>query len=581
MSRRPGPCRTAAGLVTLAVTVLVTATGCASIPSSSRPQVIAESVPASSPADDDVRYDEIVPRPGEAPEDIVRDFLRASGSFERSHARARAYLTDAANAGWKDVLGATILEDAPYLNPGEGGSTVTMTAQRRGRLDGDGSYEPDTSSYRITFRLKKINGNWRIENPPSGLLIEAGTFEAAYDSYDVYFLDATRTRVVPDVRWYAAAPDSVPTQLVTALEQGPSRALDEAVLSDFDGISLQNNIEPGGDRVKVFLTGLDERAETLTTGAFAQLIWTLHQIGVGGVEVYSDGRLLAPRDAPGRTLQQFGDWRAFNPDGLTATATSYFIQGGAVRTTQGTPFPGPAGRTSFGAESVGMSHDQLSLAVVRRAAGGRRVLYVGSPTSLHATVTGSTLTRPTWGLGTREVWTVRDGRDVLIVPLTGQAVRVDVQRLDQLDTIRALTLSRDGARVAIVAGPAGQEQLWIGVVSQEGGTTRIDGLRTLEAGDNPVSDVSWSDALNVVALTRSGGDSSLYSVDIGAVSATGARLISTAKLPGPPTAIAAAPSLPLLTVAAGGLWRMVSPDDPWTRVAADTRSGVSAPGYPG
>ena len=63
------------------------------------PQLVAsaghpQSVAASAPADDDdLRYDEIVPRAGEAPEDIVRDFLRASGSFERSHARARAYLT--------------------------------------------------------------------------------------------------------------------------------------------------------------------------------------------------------------------------------------------------------------------------------------------------------------------------------------------------------------------------------------------------------------------------------------------------------------------------------------------------------
>ena len=225
-----------------------------------------------------------------------------------------------------------------------------------------------------------------------------------------------------------------------------------------------------------------------------------------------------------------------------------------------------------------MSHDQRSLAVVRAAAGSGHVLYVGSPTSLHATVTGNSLTRPTWGLGTREVWTVRDGRDVLIVPLTGQAVRVDVQSLDELGFIRALSLSRDGARAAIVAGVAGQEKLWVGVVSQEGGTTRVDGLRTLEAGDSPVSDVSWSDALNVVVLTRSGADSSLYSVDISGV--TAARLLGAAGLPGPPTAIAAAPSLPLLTVAAGGLWRAVSPDDPWTRVA-DTRAGVSAPGYPG
>ncbi|HEY6747580.1 MAG TPA: LpqB family beta-propeller domain-containing protein [Mycobacteriales bacterium] len=580
MRRVPRPRRTAAGLITLAVALLVGTTGCASIPSTSRPQVIAQSMPASAATDDDdLRYDEIVPRPGEAPEDIVRDFLRASGSFERSHARARAYLTNTANAKWKDVPGATILEDAPYLNPGKGGTSVTMTSQQRGRLNEDGSYVPGKAPYPYAFRLKKVNGNWRIDNPPDGLLIEAGTFEAAYRSYEIYFLDSTRTRVVPDVRWYAAAPESVPTQLVTALEQGPSQLLEDSVLSDLDGISLQNNIEPGGDRVKVFLTGLDDQAETLSPGGFAQLVWTLHQVGVGGVEVYSDGRLLAPKKTPGQTLQQFGDWRSFDPDGLMATATSYFIQDGTVRTTQNAPVPGAAGRSGFKAQSVAVSHDQRSLAVVRDVPGGR-ALYVGAPGSLRRTVTGSELTRPSWGLGTREVWTVQNGRNVLIIPLTGQAVRVDVQKLDDLGHIRALNLSRDGTRVAVVAGAAGQEKLWVGVVSQEGGSTRVDELRVLEVGDSPVSDISWSDALHIVALTRSGAESGLYSVDVSGLSS--GQLVGTAGLPGPPAAIAAGPSLPLLTIAEGGLWRAVSTDDSWTIVTDDrARSGASAPVYPG
>lgn len=577
MSRVPRHRRAAAGLITLAVALLVTTTGCASIPSSSRPQVIAQSTPAAAAADDDdLRYDEIVPRAGEEPEDIVRDFLRASGSFERSHARARAYLTNAANAAWKDVPGATILEDVPYLNPGNGGASVTMTSQQRGRLNEDGSYVPGTAPYPYAFRLKKVNGNWRIDNPPNGLFIEASTFETAYRPYEVYFLDSTRTRVVPDVRWYAAAPESLPTQLVTALEKGPSQLLEDSVLSDLDGISLQNNIEPGGDRVKVLLTGMDDQADTLSPGGFAQLVWTLHQVGVGGVEIYSDGRLLAPKKTPKQTLQQFGDWRSFDPDGLTATATSYFVQGGAVRTTQNAPVPGAAGRAGFQARSVAVSHDQRSLAVVRDTPGGR-VLYVGTPGSLHATVTGAELTRPTWGLGTREVWTVQNGRNVLIVPLTGQAVRVDVQKLDDLGHIRALNLSRDGTRVAIAAGAAGQQKLWVGVVSQEGGSTRIDKLRVLEVGDSPVSDISWSDALHVVALTRSGAESGLYTVDVSGVSA--GQLVATAGLPGPPAAVAAGPSLPLLTIAEGGLWA-VSSDDSWKKVP-DARAGASAPVYPG
>jgi hypothetical protein len=575
MNRR----RAIAGLLALVGTLLVS-TGCASIPSSSPPQVIPQSVPASAPAgDNDLRYDDIVPRAGEAPEDIVRDYLRASGSFERTHTRARAYLTELASSTWKDTKGATILESEPYLNVRESGAVVQMAAQQRARLNDDGSYVPGAAPFPYTFRLKKVNGNWRIDNPPAGLLIEQSTFDVAYHPYQIYFLNSTRTRVVPDVRWYSAAPDTLPSLLVTAIERGPSQWLEDSVLSDLAGVTLQNNIEQDPDRVKIYLTGLDEESDTLTAGGFAQLVWTLNQLGVGGVEVYADGQLIRPKDAPGRSLQQLSDWRAFDPDGLSVSASGYFIRGGGVWTTKDAPVVGPAGRSSFGAVSVAASSDERSIAVVRRSADGRRVLFLGAPGTLRGTISGSTLTRPTWGPGTREVWTVRDGRDVVLVPLTGQATRVDVPALDAIGTIRALSLSRDGARVAVVAGPSGQEKLWVGVVIRQNGGTRIDGLRPLDAGDTPVSDVSWSDAVTVVALTRAGQqDSSLYSVDVDGGS-TG-QLVATTGLPGPPTAVAAAPTLPLLTIAAGGLWRTPAISEPWTKVD-DRAGGEASPAYPG
>ena len=56
--------------------------------------------------------------------------------------------------------------------------------------------------------------------------------------------------------------------------------------------------------------------------------------------------------------------------------------------------------------------------------------------------------------------------------------------------------------------------------------------------------------------------------------------MATAGLPGPPTAVAAGPSLPLLTIAAGGLWRTPAIGEPWTKVA-DRRADELAPAYPG
>ena len=576
--RRP---RTAVLLAVVAGMLLPT--GCANIPSSSRPQVIAESVPAASPSDDDPRYDEIVPRVGEAPEDIVRDYLRAGGSFEREHARARAYLTGAGNEAWKDDQGAAVLEDSPYLNVSDDGATVQMTARQRGRIDPDGAYIPNVAPYPYTFRLRKVNGNWRIDNPPNGLLIEAGTFDAAYRPYEVYFLNSTRARVVPDVRYFAASRDSLPSLLVNAIQNGPSELLAGAVASDLEGVTLQNNVEQEADRVRVYLTGLDDEAGTLTEGGFAQLVWTLDQVGVRGVEVYADNQLLFPKSAPKRSVQQLSEWRAFSPDGLSAATPGYFVRDGAVWTTKDEPVAGPAGRSRFGAVSVGVSTDQRFLAVVRRSAAGGRTLFVGAPGSLRTTVTASSLTQPTWGAETGEVWTVRNGTDVVVVTAAGQTAPVVVSNGVALGPVRALQLSRDGTRVAVVTGDGDRAQLWAGIVVRDRGQATIERLRRLDLGGDPVTDVSWADSLSLVVRVRVGEtDSGLYSLYT--VDATGVaprRLVDTADLPGPPMAVAAGPSLPLLTVAAGALWRTPSSTDgAWTRVT-EKGSGESAPAYPG
>jgi hypothetical protein len=568
--------RRTAGLLVAAGALLVS-TGCASIPVTSPPQVIPQSVPAAAAAGGgDLRYDELVPRRGQSPENIVRDFLRAGGSIERAHTRARAYLTATASKSWNDNAGAVVIENSLYLDARQGGSVVQLTAQRHAQLNDDGSYVPGEASFPYSFRLTKVDGEWRIDNPPPGLLIELTTFESAYRAYEVYFLNYTRTKVVPDVRWYAAPPDSLATLLVTALERGPSKWLEDAVQSDLTGVTLQTNIVQERDRVKVFLTGLGNQADTLTAGGFAQLVWTLSQLGVGGVEVFADGQLIKPAGAPDLSLQKLSDWGGFNPDGLSVNASGYFIRDGAVWTTKDAPLTGPAGQPSFRAVSVAASLDEGSVAVVRRSAGGQ-VLVVGAPGSLRSTVSGVTLSRPTWGSGIREVWTVRDGRDVVLVTLDGHAFRVDVPQERQIGPIRALSLSRDGAKVAVVAGPAGRERLWVGVVLRENGSTQIAHLRWLDFGDTPVSDVSWSDAVTVVALTRSGEqDSSLYTVDVDGGSP--ALLVSTTGLPGPPTAVAAGPTL--LTIAAGTLWRTPVASESWTKVE-DRRGGESAPAYPG
>ena len=152
------------------------------------------------------------------------------------------------------------------------------------------------------------------------------------------------------------------------------------------------------------------------------------------------------------------------------------------------------------------------------------------------------------------MWTVRNGNEVVLVPTRGAATPVVVPALDRIGPVRALRLSRDGTRVALVAGPAGGERLYVSVVNRQASTAWVPDPVELDVGEGPVTDVSWSGALDLVALVRGGEqDSALYALRVDGV--TAGRLVSTSGLPGPPSAVAAAPALPMLTVAAGTVWR--------------------------
>lgn len=572
--------------VLAAVAAVTLVTGCASIPSSTTPQVINVDLDAGSlPENNDPRYEAITPQPGEPSVDVVNDFIAVSGSHEEQHAGARAYLTPEGNRAWKDSVGAVAIEDAGIRTfATKGGAEVVLRATKRGRVEEDGGYIPGPEGYSYTFQMKKIAGEWRIDNPPPGVIVTASTFERAWRALNVYFLDYTRTRVVPDVRLVPVPQTAaLPSILVNMLGAGPSRALQGAVRSDLDGVRLQSNIIRRNDRVQVYFTGLDDSGDTLGLGGFAQLVWTLDQLGIGGVEVFADNQPIAPQGAPGQTLQRLNNWRSFNPDGLKLTTPGYFVRAGAIVTTANTVVPGPAGAGAYRARSVAVSTDLRSMAVVGEGPGSTAQLYVGPlGGTLKPLFTGRSLTPPTWGAADDEVWTVRNGTDVILVPTRGAPYPVTAPALNRYGGVWSLRLSRDGTRVALVVGPSGRQQLLLGVVIRENGATRIDQLRPVDVGDGPVSDVTWADKLTLVALVRARQqDSSLYTINIDG--RTSGQYIVPSGLPGPLAAAAAGPSLPLLAVSAGGLWRSLGLGETWSRATREPTDSApaSAPAYPG
>jgi hypothetical protein len=176
---------------------------------------------------------------------------------------------------------------------------------------------------------------------------------------------------------------------------------------------------------------------------------------------------------------------------------------------------------------------------------------------------GLRLTSPSWGAGDRGLWLLRDGRDVVRVDSGLHPVTVLGLPPGRLT---GLAVSRDGVRVALVAGG----RLYVGRVEIVGGQPRVVGLSPVLPPLHASTDVAWASGTEVVALgvlTRS-RQAVRVSVDGSSV-----QTLNTAGLT--PTQLAASPAGVVLVSAArlflstGGTFQQVQTD------------AASAPAFPG
>ena len=239
--------------------VLATVSACAGIPSGMSAQVPTagpikqgEQV-GVEPEDQFIRVIAREPRPGMSSSEVVQGFLDASASFDGGHAVARQYLTAEASADWETNSGVTVYDGVPALS--ELGSAVVMAVREAGTIAENGRYEVKgpAAEFRTTFDLTKVDGEWRIEDLPQGLLLSQSDVDRAFRSFSVYFFNPAFETLVPDPRMVPVIGPGLATTLVRRLVAGPSDWLQPAVRTGFPaGVRLNIDsvpIEAGVARV--------------------------------------------------------------------------------------------------------------------------------------------------------------------------------------------------------------------------------------------------------------------------------------------------------------------------------------------
>ncbi|MCF6744545.1 hypothetical protein E9529_09685 [Blastococcus sp. KM273128] len=547
-----------ATVVLALLTAVLTLASCSTVPTDSATVLITQA-PARVP--EAVGIEPVAPVPGASAEEIVRQFIDAAASTVRRHPVARQYLAPGPAETWQDDSGISVIgSDYAVVTTDDG--AVTVTANLIGTVDPRGVFTvADRGVFTRDFTLEQVDGEWRITNPPDGLIMLEPDFRRLYDPVDAYFLDPTYSRVVPDPR-YLIRGESQPTALVERLITGPSAALAAGVVNPLSGVELTSSVTVEGQTATVELSGLPAEPAPLLAEVSAQLVWSLQQLvrpRIVNVVVLLDGEPVTPNGVPRQ--QTIEDWASFDPDAVPVDGVGHYVDAGAVETVpRGDPVPGPAGdgRYQLDSAAVAAAGGQLSFLVgVRTDETGATLLAGPYDGELAPVLSGGSISAPTVAATRTEAWVVRDGAEVVRVPAGGPPQPVAAPTLPGLGRAEVLQLSPDGVRAAVVVDGSLGRRVHVGTVvrAADDGAVVLRDLRDVAPTLSGVIDVGWRDSGSLMVLAGDAGEERIVPYTVG-VDGWGLAPVSTSGLPSQPTALAVAPSRQALVSAGATIWQL-------------------------
>jgi hypothetical protein len=486
------------------------------------------------------------PQPGWDPQQIVSNFLVASGTFANDHAYAREYLTAAASKGWNPGSAVTVIKQPPVVTVSRGifGSPSTaviqIEAQEVATLSGSGQYTPAPGGQeRLTrqFGLQLVNHRWRIASLPSGgagslaneLLLTKDLFQLAYEPRNLYYFDSSGQVLVPDPVFVPVDSSDPGTGLVRALLGSPTGWLEGAAFSAFppDAHLLRPvQISPAGKIATVDLSlprGAATRAGLRAMAA--QLVWTLTGSSYSpapaqAVQLEVNGRPSSPAGAS-IPVQDRGNYPQ-KVLGSPGHENLYFLAAnGAARELRGSApvsaaVPGQAGTGQIPLRLLAVSPDEHYLAGI---AGPSNTVYISDLVAaaqdhpkppggkLVARLTGSSLTALSWD-GRDELWVAgkSGGLSGVWVVSPGNSSPIQVSLPPGTGPVTALRVAPDGVRIAMIADTGTGSRLLLGAIIRSSGQLSI--LQTVVVGTDvsAPSALTWydTDHLLVVAQTAAG-----------------------------------------------------------------------------
>lgn len=475
----------------LALSLAALLSGCAGIPQSGAPQ-IGKVVPADG--DPEVEFLAVGPEKDATQEQIVRGFIDAASSPRDDYATAREYLSPSIRSEWNpdasvlvDLANQRVFAPVDELN-------MLVTLEPVASVDEAGEFteftDPETTS--SVYSLVQIDGQWRINSAPDGVVLDEQKFSEVFNPYSLSFFDPTWTHLVPDLRWFPSRA-STGTQIVAALLAGPSEWLNGAVSSAFpEGIKLTSNAVPVvNDVAQVDFTSEAFDADEVTLQRMqAQLSASLSGVSsITSVSIAVDGNV---QNIPALTLAG----TRVDPRALALTEDGFgFLGGGTVER-----IPGLSPQIEALGATAAVVNQNYSLAAVL-AADGVYAVRQSQETGLRVDARPGLIAPSLDRFGF--LWTVpeNDPGALLAVRADGSQSSIASSWPDA-SSIQSIQVSRDGTRVLALVHTVGLPRLLVAGITRAADGTPVSLGEPLgfAVGAGVGLSATWVDDVTVASL---------------------------------------------------------------------------------
>lgn len=478
-----------AAMMAAASTIVLAA--CAGLPSSGPVQ---QGLPAEDDtAPPDLSFIPDRPQPGATPEQIVDGFLRAGSGPADGWARAREFL--APDTPWNPNAGVTVDITGEREVTVVDDDTVTVSLETVANVDDRGAYErSDGGTTLLPFELtQQDDGEWRISAAPDGVVLDRDVFPSVYHAYPLMYFDTTWTYLVPDVRWFPTT--NTATRIAdTLVNELPSEWLADSILNAFpEGVSAAPAVPVSAGVATVTLSdSAREVDQEALDRMLTQLEASFVAAGVSSVEMFAGATPLAAEPVTVRRTTVTG------PPLVSVAEGFGFLTGNDLA-----PIPGLSEAMAAVEPLAVQVAPERDVAAVRVVGGS--VLRVPAEGDITTVDTRPELVDPSIDpAGT--VWSVPRAE-----PQALRAQLSDGRVIDVADAwpgagqITAMSLSRDGTRIAALVTSGVRSAVWVaGVVVADGAPVRLGAPVELSAVVGTGIDLAWLDDTTLGVLSRDG-----------------------------------------------------------------------------